>query len=429
MNAHVQLIQPEDERFSSYSQFKKKSFADVSYEEMIERAKELIPFLSREAIANEKQTHLTSNVVNKLHESGLFRYQQPKYWGGMEADFRAFMEIPYLLGLGCPSTAWVFANVASHNRQLAQWPMEAQADIWGDDPNALIASGVSYVQGVGVLVDGGLMLSGFWGFSSGVDICEWNMLSCVIKEEDKVVDWCVCLVPRNDYEIIDDWQTMGMRGTGSRSVKCENIFVPAHRVISMNFGNPSHEFPGFKIHQNSMFKIPTSSVGGNGIAGAMIANARMMLVETTAWIKSKSTSYTGTKMADFPSLQMKVAIADGKIDAAYQWLTANTIEAELAYKNNAVFDMPTKLKYKRNTAMAMKMANEAVDLLHEALGANGIYEKYPFERRFRDAHASAGHMVFSLDAQLIPFVVNIGSSSFPSPFKDIKRSYKFLRFF
>jgi len=409
MNAPVKLSQSNNQEPSASNQYKKQSFADVSYEEMIERAKELIPFLSSEAAATEKQTHLTDAVVNKLHESGLFRYQQPKMWGGMEVDFRAFMEVPYLLGLGCPSTGWVFANVAAHSRQLAQWSMQAQEDIWGDDPNALIASGVAYVQGKGELVQGGLILSGYWGFSSGVDICEWNMLSCVVKENDRVVDWCVCLLPRDDYEIIDDWQTMGMKGTGSRSVKCENVFVPAHRVISMNFANPNHEFPGFKIHQNSMFRIPTSSVGGNGIAGAMIANARMMLAETIDWIKSKNTSYTGAKMADIPTLQMKIAIADGKIDAAYQWLTANTIEAELAYKNNEVFDMATKLKYKRNTAMAMKMANEAVDLLHELLGANGIFEKHPFERRFRDAHASAGHMVFNLDAQYIPMgLVSLG---------------------
>jgi 3-hydroxy-9,10-secoandrosta-1,3,5(10)-triene-9,17-dione monooxygenase len=411
MNAPVQLNHPDQ----ASHPYKKESFADVSYEEMIARTKDLIPFLASEAAANEKQTHLTDAVVNKLHESGLFRYQQPKMWGGMEVDFRAFMEVPYLLGLGCPSTGWVFANVASHNRQLAQWPMQAQEDIWGENPNALIASGVAYVQGKGEKVDGGLLLSGYWGFSSGVDICEWNMLSCLVKEDDKVVDWCVCLVPREEYEIINDWQTMGMCGTGSRSVKCENVFVPAHRVLSMNLRDPNHEFPGFRVHQNSMFKVPTSSVGGNGIAGAMIANARMMLAETTDWIKSKSTSYTGAKMSDIPTLQMKIAIADGKIDAAYQWLTGNTIEAELAYKNNVVFDIPTKLKYKRNTAMAMKMANEAVDLLHELLGANGIYEKHQFERRFRDAHASAGHMVFSLDAQLIPFgLVSLGGE-FKSP--------------
>jgi len=405
---------PESIIHSSLSQ-PAKSFQDVSYTEAVQRAKDLIPLLSAEQDQTENRTYLTDTVVNALHESGLFRYQQPKIWGGMEVDFRGFMEIPYLLGLGCPSTGWVFANLASHNRQLAQWPMQAQEDIWGENPNALIASGVAYIQGTGQRVDGGMLLSGNWGFSSGVDICEWNMLSCQVKEGDKTVDWCVCLVPRSDYEVIDDWQTMGMRGTGSRSVKCQDIFVPAHRVLSMNIHHPDHEFPGFKIHQNPMFKVPTSSVGGNGIAGAMIANAKMMLEETTNWIKSKSTSYTGAKMSAIPTLQMKMATADGKIEAAYEWLTANTIEAEIAYKNHVVFDTSTKLRYKRNTAMAMKMANEAVDILHELLGANGIYEKNTFERRFRDSHASAGHVVFNLDAQFIPFgLVHLGGE-FKSP--------------
>lgn len=391
------------------------TFQDVTYLEAIDRAKKLIPFLSSQAALIEKTSYLPSHVVNAIHETGLFRYQQPKLWGGMEVDFRGFMEIPYILGLGCPSTAWVFANLASHNRQLAQWPMAAQEEVWGENPDALIASGVAYMQGKGVLVDGGLLLNGTWGFSSGVDVCEWNMLSCLVKDGEKTIDWCVCLVRRADYVIQDDWQTMGMKGTGSRSVQCQNVFVPAHRVISMNIHRPGHEFPGFKVHQNPMFKVPTSSVGGNGIAGAMIANARMMYEETVAWIKSKSTSYSGAKMADIPSLQMKIGMAEGKIDASYQWLMGNTIEAEIAYKNNVTFDTPTKLKYRRNTAMAMKMANEAVDLLHEALGANGIYEKNNFERRFRDAHASAGHVVFNLDAQLIPFgLVQLGGE-FKSP--------------
>ena len=169
-----------------------KSFQDVSYEEAVQRAKDLIPLLSEEQDHTENRTYLTDMVVNALQESGLFRYQQPKMWGGMEVDFRGFMEIPYLLGLGCPSTGWVFANIASHNRQLAQWPMQAQEDIWGENPNALIASGVAYVQGTGKRVDGGMLLSGYWGFSSGVDVCEWNMLSCQVKDGDTTVDWCVC---------------------------------------------------------------------------------------------------------------------------------------------------------------------------------------------------------------------------------------------
>jgi len=107
----------------------RRSFQDISYEEAVDRAQKLVPFLSSQAALIEKTTYLPSQVVDAIHETGLFRYQQPKMWGGMEVDFRGFMEIPYILGLGCPSTAWVFANLASHNRQLAQWPLAAQEEI------------------------------------------------------------------------------------------------------------------------------------------------------------------------------------------------------------------------------------------------------------------------------------------------------------
>ncbi|MEI7427528.1 MAG: acyl-CoA dehydrogenase family protein [Betaproteobacteria bacterium] len=393
-----------------------KSFQDVSYEEAKARAYALVPLLKENVELTEKTTYLPEVVVNAIHESGLFRYQQPKMWGGMEVDFRGFMEIPYILGLGCPSTAWVFANMASHHRQLAQWSMQAQEDILGNDPDALIASGIAYVQGQGKRVDGGLLLTGQWAFSSGVDISSWNMLACTIKDEDnKVVDWCMCLVPKDDYEIIDDWQTLGMCGTGSRTVKANEIFVPEHRVLSMHIHKPGFNFPGWKTHTNPMFRVPNSSVGGNGIAGAMIANAQTMLDETIGWIKSRSTSYTGAKMSEIPSLQMKIASAGGKIDAAYTWLMSNCIEAELTYKAGQTFGVEDKLKYRRNTAMGMKMANEAVDILHELLGANGIYDKHSFQRMFRDAHASSGHFVFNLDAQLIPHGLKTLGGEFKSP--------------
>ena len=393
-----------------------KSFTDVTYSEAKERAYALVPFLKSQVELIEKTTYLPPSVVDAIHETGLFRYQQPKVWGGMEVDYRGFMEIPYILGLGCPSTAWVFANMASHHRQLAQWPVQAQEDIWGKDPDALIASGIAYVQGNGKRVDGGITLSGNWGFSSGVDISSWNMLACTIKDQDnKVVDWCMCLVPREDYEIIDDWQTMGMKGTGSRTVKCKDIFVPEHRVLSMHIHKPGFHFPGLKVHTNPMFKVPNSSTGGNGIAGSMIANAQTMLNETIAWIKEKSSTYTGAKMSDIPSLQIKIAAASGKIDAAYTWLMSNCVEAEMTYKNGQSFDLEAKLKFRRNTAMGMKMSNEAVDILHELLGANGIYEKHSFERMFRDAHASSGHFVFNTDAQFAPYGLKTLGGEFKSP--------------
>jgi 3-hydroxy-9,10-secoandrosta-1,3,5(10)-triene-9,17-dione monooxygenase len=391
-------------------------FSDVSYAEALQRAVDLIPVLKSEAAATETATRLTDTVLAALHESGLLRYQQPKAWGGMELDFPAFYEVPEILGRGCASAAWVFANLSSHHRQLSQWDPQAQEEIWGPNPDALIASGIAYVQGQGTLVDGGLLLSGQWGFSSGVDVSQWNMLACVVKDADgKPIDWCMNLVPREDYEIVDDWQVLGMRGTGSRTVRCKDVFVPQHRVLSMQVSKPGHSFPGLKAHTNPMFRVPTSALGGNGIAGAMIGNARAMLDETTSSVKARATSYTGASMRDFATVQQRVGMAGAKIDAAHAWLKSDCHEGWAHIKAGGSFDLETKLRYRRNTALAMKIANEAVDGLQEMAGANAIYDKSPLQRMFRDAHASAGHVVFSTDMQMTPWGLVALGGAFRSP--------------
>ena len=376
------------------------SFADVDYHEALRRAREMIPFLKEHAAAQEAATHMTDAVKQAFHDNGLFRYMQPKYWGGMELPYVAMVDLNDILGQGDASAAWTFTNLGGHHRLLALWPMQCQEEIWGDDPDVGIASGIAYFQGRGRRVDGGLELSGKWGFSSGVDVSQWNMLACIVYDGDKPVDWVMSMVPRKDYEIIDDWQTLGMRGTGSRSVRCDKVFVPAHRVCSMAVAQPGHAFPGLEVHKNPIYKIPLAGFGGYGIGGCMIGNAQGALDETIEHVKARSTSYTGANMRDFQAVQQRVATAAGKIDAARHWLRHDCIEANDMVNAGGTFDTLSKLKYRRNAAMAAKMATEAVDILHEMMGANGIYDSAPLQRRFRDAHAAAGHINFNLDVQL-----------------------------
>jgi len=393
----------------------RRSFADVDYPEALRRAKAMIPFLKERAAAQEAATRMTDDVLEAFHDNGLLRYMQPKHWGGMELPYVAMVDLTDLLGQGDASSAWTFTNLSAHHRLLSMWEMKAQEEVWGDDPDAGIASGIAYVQGRGRRVDGGLELSGQWGFSSGVDVSEWNMLACVVRDGDTPVDWCMCLVPRSDYEIIDDWQTLGMRGTGSRSVRCKDIFVPAHRALSMTVARPGHEFPGLNVHTNPIYKIPLSGFGGYGIGGSMIGNAQGALDETVEYVKARSTSYTGAKMRDFQTVQHRVAHAAGKIEAARVWLRNDCAEAHEIAKAGGTFDTLSKLKYRRNSAMAVKMVTEAVDILHEMAGAHGIYDSNTLQRRFRDAHAASGHINFSMDAQLPTWGLVAMGGEFKSP--------------
>jgi 3-hydroxy-9,10-secoandrosta-1,3,5(10)-triene-9,17-dione monooxygenase len=389
-------------------------FAGVSREEALRRAADLIPLLRENAAAAENVRRLAPAVREALHRSGLFRYRQPKSRGGMELDFVAWTEIPEMLARGDCSTAWNVANLASHHRTLAQFSKEAQDEVWNENPDALIAAGIAYPQGRATKVDGGLRLSGTWNFCSAVTDSTWNMLACMVMENDKPVDWVQCLLRDSEYTIIDDWQTMGMRGTGSCTVKVENLFVPQYRVQSMATALPGHRFAGVAENPNPLYVIPTSAVGGHGLAGCVVGNAQGALDATIDWIKSRST-LQGAKMRDFQTVQLRIGMAGAKIDAARLVLRNDCIEAEAATRAGRAVSVEEKLRYKRNAAIAVKFSMEAIDLLQEMAGANGIYQKVPLERMFRDARSAGAHIHFSIDMQMTQWGLVASGGEFKSP--------------
>ncbi len=390
-------------------------FSHVGYEEAMRRAHELVPFLREQAPKCEEARKLTPAVMDALNRTGMLRYLQPKVRGGMELPFIAYFDIPEMLSRGDISVGWVVANLASHHRNLVWWDPKAQEEVWSQDPDAGIASGIAYQQGRGAPAEGGIVLSGEWNFSSGTDHSDWSMLACIVREGGKPVDYVYCLLHRSDYEVVDDWHTLGMRATSSKTVRCKDVFVPAYRVLSMYVAREGHSWPGLEIHRNPHYRIPTTALGGHCIGGCMVGNARAALEVTIDHVKSRSTNYTGAKMREFPTVQLRVSAAGAKIDAAALLLRNDCVEAQGVYEGGGTLDTETRLRYKRNCALAARLCVEAVDSLHEMAGANGIFDRYPLQRIFRDARAAAGHFSFSTDAQLPPWGLVALGGEFSSP--------------
>jgi 3-hydroxy-9,10-secoandrosta-1,3,5(10)-triene-9,17-dione monooxygenase len=353
--------------------------------------------------------------MQALHSTGLLRYLQPQRFGGMELPFVAYFDVTEMISRGDISAGWVLANLGSHHRNLVWWPLEAQEEVWGENPDAGIASGIAFVQGRAQRVDGGYVIGGEWGFSSGTDHSEWSMFACLVREGDKTLDWIYALVPSSDYEVIDDWHVLGMCGTGSKTARCKDVFVPAHRVVSMHVARPGHSFPGLEVHPNPDYRIPTSALGGHTIGGCMVGNARNALETSIALVKERSTSYTGARMRDFQTVQLRVSTAAARIDAAAALMRNDMLEAQALYAAGGTLDMEMRLRYKRNCALGSRLCVEAIDSLHEMAGANGIYDHYPLQRMFRDAHAAAGHINFSIDVQLPPWGLVALGGEFKSP--------------
>jgi len=388
---------------------KRNDFSNLTYADALARARALVPALRERAARAEEARRLLPETEADLHRTGLLRFAQLKRWGGMELDYLALFEVPVELGRGCASTAWSCANLAIHHWMLALYDERAQAEVWGENPDALIASGIAYPQGAARKVDGGYVISGYWNFSSGVDGAQWNMLAVTVKEGERAVDWRMCLVPKSEYEIVDDWQVLGMRGTGSKSVKVEDLFVPEYRALGMLLARGGADFPGAKSSPNPHYRIPLSGLGSHCIAGAAVGNALGAVELTAAAVRERSTSYTAARMREFQAVQLRVAAAGARADTARLVCRNDLLEAQAIAESGRAPTLEEKLRFKRNVAWAVGLCTEAVDTLHAMAGANGIYDRYPMQRLFRDAHSLGGHIGFSWDAQAAPWgLVTLG---------------------
>ena len=146
----------------------RRDFSSISYDEAMRRARDIVPVLRERAQASEDARVLTRDNEQLLHETGLFRFQQPKIFGGMELPFVALVDIVAEIARGCPSTAWNVGNLGCHHWILGYYHPDTQHELWDANPDVLIASSIALAAGRARKVDGGFIVSGRWPFSSGV---------------------------------------------------------------------------------------------------------------------------------------------------------------------------------------------------------------------------------------------------------------------
>src|SRR5258706_5005487 len=152
-------------------------FSGVTYDDALRRAREIVPTLRERAQKCEDARNLLPENEKLLHETGLFRYHQPKRFGGMELPFVAVVDIVAELARGCASTAWNVGNLGCHHWILGYYEPETQREVWDQNPDVLIASSIALAAGRGKRTKQGYILSGRWPFSSGADNCDWKRLA------------------------------------------------------------------------------------------------------------------------------------------------------------------------------------------------------------------------------------------------------------
>jgi 3-hydroxy-9,10-secoandrosta-1,3,5(10)-triene-9,17-dione monooxygenase len=358
---------------------------------VLDGVRDLLPTIRERADDAERARVVPEATVKELEDTGFFRMLQPRRYDGLEADPVEFFTAVRDIAGACGSTGWISSVLGVHPWQVALFAEEAQQAVWGEDTSTRLSS--SYAPtGKAVLADGGFTLSGKWSFSSGCDHATWVLLGgLVFDEEGQVVDFRTFLVPREKYQIVDVWNVVGLRGTGSNDIVVEETFIPEAFTLSMGDTGRCYG-PGQAVNDSDLYKLPFHSLFTTTISTPIIGMAYGAYAEHVEMQQKRvRAAYAGEKASLDPFAAVRIARASSEIDAAWA-LTMNNIRDEQALvARGEKIPLGLRLKVRRDQVLGTQRAIDAIDDLFEASGGRALAEGTYLQRAWRDAHAGRVH--------------------------------------
>ncbi|WP_310529903.1 3-hydroxy-9,10-secoandrosta-1,3,5(10)-triene-9,17-dione monooxygenase oxygenase subunit [Nocardioides sp.] len=358
---------------------------------VLDAIRDLLPGLRERADEAERLRQVPEQSVKELEETGFFRMLQPARFEGLESDPVDFFTAVRMIASADGSTGWICSVLGVHPWQVALFTDEAQQAVWGADTNTRLSS--SYAPtGKAVLTDGGYTLSGKWSFSSGSAHASWVLLGgLVLNEDGNVVDFKTFMIPRADYEILDVWNVVGLRGTGSNDIVVDDVFVPAAFTLSMSdtgrcFG------PGQEQNTSDLYKLPFHSLFTSTITSPIVGMATGAYAEHVEMQQQRvRAAYLGEKASSDPFAAVRIARAGSEIDAAWALLMANIREEQAHVAKGERIPLQLRLRVRRDQVLGTQRAIDAIDALFEASGGRALAEGTYLQRAWRDAHAGRVH--------------------------------------
>ena len=371
--------------------------------ELKSRLARVRPEIEARAHATEKACRVPEANIDALRAIGYFDIVKPALFGGFEHDFDVLVELNIELAKSCASTAWVAGLLAAHQWLVASFPEQAQRDVWDENPDA-VACGSYAPATKAVRAEGGYRLSGRWSFASGCDNAQWSLCAALLPSDDDAARLTAAflLVRADDYAIDDTWSVVGLAGTGSKTLVLDDVFVPAHRVLSFA-ATTSGETPGAQLYAgNAAFAIPMlcniPSCLASTAVGAAAGALDEYLVRTSKRVTRGAVAGSNNRMAEFPTIQLRVAEAAASVDAAREVLLRDLRERAQTVRAGASVSVDDRIVSRRGQAFAVSLAIRAAEALNASTGGQGLDLANPVQRAWRDVNAVGRHISMNWDA-------------------------------
>ena len=363
--------------------------------DLLENARAAIPALAALSDATEANRSVPAETIAGFHRAGLLQALQPRRFGGQQLSFGVFSRIVEILAEGCAASAWVYAVLGEHQWILACMPMRAQEDVWGGDPLAVASSSLAPRE-TAREVAGGWRLSGRFPFSSGCGHAQWAILGCKCEGGTRYL-----LAPLSEVEIEDDWEVLGLRGTGSRSLILRDVFVPEHRSAALR-DLYAGTTPGAEAHPDyPLLRAPRGSLVPFSLPGVGFTLARRALDIVAGSLRARVSRGVRT-MSESEVVQQQLGLAAAEIETAGLIVAARRAETLALVDGGLAVPADMVLRNRRDIAFALWQARAGVERLVELAGARTVYDADPLQRIWRDLATISTHTVVSRHLGMVP---------------------------
>ena len=372
------------------------------------------PIIEEHAAQGEVDCDLSPAVYDAFRSSGLNALGVPSSYGGMEIDPVDAIALFQTLAAIDGSAAWVL-NQQYGVTALLTWMRDGLDEIFVD-PHACL-SGVFWPPGSAERVDGGYRITARVGFATGVRPSRWFLAPAVVVAEGEPLiddatgapDMIAVAIPTAEVEIVDTWDALGMRATGSHDVIVDGVVVPNHRVVhvfSVAERPAALSAPGYGL-------VPWTGIHVH--AAVPLGIARGALERACQLAIDKVPNFMQVALRDREYVQTDLAQAKAAIDSASAYL-ASTMRVALDAVDAGSFDTGHKIDTQLAANQAGASAEEAMRLVRHTIGTTTVLDVADMGRRFRDLvtitqhasiqpsrWASAGKVMFGLESDWFPF--------------------------
>jgi 3-hydroxy-9,10-secoandrosta-1,3,5(10)-triene-9,17-dione monooxygenase len=377
--------------------------ADITADELVARAAAMRDTLRARQAECEAQGRLPDATNREYVDAGFFRVLQPRRFGGFELGLETFLRVAIELSRGCPSSGWVFALTAGHAHTVTMWPEQGQIELFGDGD---FRCPLSNLPAPAVQVEGGYRIDGWWDYGSGCDTATHFIGGIAVAGADGEApgDTRWAAFPRAAYSIVDNWDTLGMRGTGSRRVVVADLFVPEHHTVaSPNPGRPVVEFPGRTVHENPIYRggaimpllVSEPAAVAVGIAQGAIDHYAELLQTRRQYGPASPLRRELTMFQR--DLGQATALVDTAEAALMQVAATWTAQAHAAVERGVEVSDEDQRRLLMICQQIVELSAEAVDIVFRTAGTSATRKGEAVERCFRDVNMIRTHVTMQFD--------------------------------